>query len=124
MGTSSLLPGPQKCSESKLFMFSGCRACGQKPLAKKLCFLGCQCGRMWDLPPVTTIRAGRGPREGHSLTSFGHTTQSVQGLQRSPARSGAGVMMLTLPHCTRNLGMRQGVGVTARGLPMSGCQGL
>lgn len=44
------LPGLQQRSESKLFIFSSCRACGQRPPAKKSWLMGCECLRMWGHP--------------------------------------------------------------------------
>lgn len=92
--------GPQKCSESKLFMFSSCRAYDQRPPAKKLWLMGSQSWRMWDhLLHCPLSQQERGPREVQSLIQVSHTPQNVRGFSwwpwRSPACPGAGVMMLS-----------------------------
>lgn len=63
--TSSPLPGLQKRRESKLFMFSGCRACDQRPLHRN-------CGSR-------DVTAG-----GRGIISLGAHCQSRRGTQGGP----------------------------------------
>lgn len=73
---SSPLPGLQKCSESKLFIFSSCGACDQRPPAKKSWFVGCECRGCGIISSSTHChsRSG-GPRGGpESHTGQSHCT--------------------------------------------------
>lgn len=97
---SSPLPGLQKCSESKLFIFSSCGACDQRPPAKKSWFVGCECWGMWDHLLQHSLsqqewRAPGRPRVSHRAVTLHKPSEDSTGgrSQRPPACTGAGVMM-------------------------------